>query len=365
MCQSDSVMMDYYVNPHIAATERIFPPQGRNGFLRCDMNENPEGLPREFVDAVMKEVTPEFLSTYPEPGPFMEKYARFLGVGYENLMTTNGSDMAIRYLLETFGEPGKKVVTVSPTFEMYGVNCSLLGLQHVAVPYDDNLQMDTRRILEAIDEDTRIVVLLNPNNPVGNAYTEEEFNAIADEAAKARAIVIVDEAYHYFYKGTFLSNALALRHVAVLRTFSKCFSLAAVRLGVIIAHPELIANVTRARLSFDVNSIALLFAERLMEHPEVLDRLMATQEEGKAWLLGSLRENGYECRDALGNYIFVRPHADALELSQRLKTERRVLVKTFSRGPLRPYLRVSTGSPGAMQRFAEALYLTDMPSRTE
>ncbi len=111
--------MQQYVNKFIADTVRVFPSQGRYGKLRYDMNENPEGLPKEFVDSVLREITPEFLAIYPEPDKFLHKYAEFVETKFENLICTNGSDMAIRYLLETFGEVGKEVVTVAPSFEMY------------------------------------------------------------------------------------------------------------------------------------------------------------------------------------------------------------------------------------------------------
>ena len=116
--------------------------------------------------------------------------------------------MAIRYLLETFGEPGKDVVTVAPSFEMYWVNCSILGLHHVPVAYEDDLTISVDKILDVITDDTRIVVLLNPNNPVGNVYTEEEASAVIAKAKEVGAVVIIDEAYHYFYPNTFLNHAL-------------------------------------------------------------------------------------------------------------------------------------------------------------
>ncbi len=102
-----------YINPNIKKTDRVFPMQGRKNYLRLDMNENPTGLPTDFVNNVLKEVTPEFLSTYPEPEQFREKYAEYIGFKPKNIAVTNGTDMAIRYILETFGEPGKDVVTES------------------------------------------------------------------------------------------------------------------------------------------------------------------------------------------------------------------------------------------------------------
>ncbi len=155
--------MNYHVNEYIKNTVRVFPMQNRYGLHRYDMNENPEGLPKEFVDSVLKEITPEFLAIYPEPDRFLHKYAKFIGAEYENVLTTNGSDMAIRYLLETFGEVGKEVVTVAPSFEMYWVNCCILGYRHVPVAYEPDLTIKIENILNAINDNTRIVVLLNPN----------------------------------------------------------------------------------------------------------------------------------------------------------------------------------------------------------
>ena len=96
-------------------------------------------------------------------------------------------------------------------------------------------------------------------------YTEEELERVIERAKEVGAVVIVDEAYHYFYDRTFLPYALNGENVIVLRTFSKLFSLAACRLGVIISNPEIIHYVKNARLTFDANSIALLFAERILE----------------------------------------------------------------------------------------------------
>lgn len=350
---------EIYVNPYIKNTVRVFPPQGRYGKLRYDMNENPEGLPKEFVDSVLKEITPEFLAIYPEPDRFLRKYADFVGVKFENLMCTNGSDMAIRYLLETFGEVGKEVVTVAPSFEMYWVNCNILGYKHIPVPYEHDLTIKIENIVSAITENTRIVVLLNPNNPVGNVYSEDEFEAVQQRAEEVGAVVIVDEAYHYFYDKTFLYDALQKKNVVVLRTFSKLMSLAACRLGVVISNPDLIHYAKNARLTFDANSIALLFAERLIERPEIIQELIRTQQDGKDYCLDELRKHGYWCRDCRGNFIFIRPKHEAKDIADGLEKERNVLVHAYSNPLLKDMIRVSTGSRMAMSAFLDAFFAID------
>lgn len=349
----------YFVNKDVKSCIRIFPEQGRYDYRRYDMNENPEGLPKEFVDDVLKEITPEFLAIYPEPDRFLKKYAKYIGADYGNVLTTNGSDMAIRYLLEVFCEKGKEVVTVTPSFEMYAVNCSILGLMHKAVSYAEDLSIDVDKIVEAISDETDIVVLLNPNNPVGNVYTEEELERIVDKADQSGAIVIIDEAYHYFYKDTFLSYALNRNNVVVLRTFSKLFSMAACRLGIIISNPEIIGYVKKSRLTFEVNAIALLFAERLVDHPEVIEGLIKTADEGKQYALERLQQAGYEVRDCRGNFIFVKPKLSPRDVERMLKEKDKILVKTYGNDLLKEYIRVSTGSKEAMEFFVDKFLLAD------
>lgn len=351
--------MAYYVNENIKNTVRVFPEQGRYEYYRYDMNENPEGLPEEFVKQVLQEITPEFLATYPEPDRFLKKYAGFIGMEYENVLTTNGSDMAIRYLLETFGKPGKEVVTVSPSFEMYWVNCNILGLKHVPVSYEPDLTISADKICDAITENTRVVVLLNPNNPVGNVYTEEEMDKMIRRAKQVGAIVIIDEAYHYFYDKTFLPFVRSHDNVVVLRTFSKLMSVAACRIGVIISNPQVIHYVKNARLTFDVNAIALLFAERIIDTPQLIDELIGIEKEGKAYILDALRQAGYECRDCAGNFIFVKTNGDAGEIAKRLKQEKKVLVHSYGNELLKKYIRVSVGSKKSMRIFYDALLAAD------
>lgn len=351
--------MQYHVNESIQNTVRVFPGQGRRGCLRYDMNENPEGLPKAFVDSVLSKITPEFLAVYPEPGRFQEKYAACLGLTQDHVMATNGSDMAIRYLFETFGEKGKEVVTVAPSFEMYWVNCMILGYKHVPVAYESDLTIDIGKVTAAITDDTRIVVLLNPNNPVGNVYTEEEVSRVIARAKEVGAVVIIDEAYHYFYPNTFIDHVKKDENVIILRTFSKLFSLAAVRLGVIVSCPEIIHYVRNAKLTFDVNSIALLFGEEILDHPELEKELIETEKEGRNWLLSQLSDRGYEVRDCRGNFIFIRTKKDPQTVTKRLADEKKVLVHAYRNELLREMIRVSTGSVQAMKIFLEAFLEID------
>ena len=351
--------MNYFVNEHIRDTERIYPMQGRRNYLRYDMNENPEGLPDDFVEIVKKEINSEFLAVYPEQGSFIRKYAAYINKLPHNVMVANGSDMAIRYILETFGEVGKEVLTVSPSFEMYRIHCSILGYNCVQVEYNSDFSISLDKILSNINDNTRVVVLVNPNNPIGNVYDDKEIEAIVNKARHVGAVVIIDEAYYYFYDKSSIENIEKYDNVIVLRTFSKLFSLAACRLGVIISSEEMITNIKKSALSFDVNAIALLFGERLLENPDIEKNLIEAEREGKKYILSELKKHGYTYRTGCGNFIFIKPQKHVEIITEELKQEHNVLVKSFSCELLRPYIRVTTGSINAMKKFLVAFFEVD------
>lgn len=356
-----------YVKPCIREIVRIGGDQGRYGALRLDMNENPGGLPKELVERVKQELTPEYLAMYPEESRMKKLLADYLSTTVqhavfteEQLCLTNGSDMGIRYLYEIFAEPGSTVVTVAPSFEMYRIYGEVFGLQHRPVAIGEDFEIPVERVLEAIREDTDLVVLLNPNNPVGRPYTEAEFERIADRAAQMGALVIVDEAYHYFYRNTFLEQVVKRENVAILRTFSKLLSLAGCRMGYIVSTPQIIEYVRHVRPSFEVNTVALKFGEELLSHPEVITRLQEEMQDGKDYLLETLQKHGYETMKQEGNFIFVRPRCrEAHELARELETEKRILVKTYGNPLLKDYLRISTGAREYMQPFLNALFELD------
>lgn len=350
----------YYVKECVKNIERIGGRQGRLDFLRLDMNENPEGLPASFVEKVKEELTPEFLATYPEPERFMGLLAGYLGHGITpaNLCVTNGSDMAIRYLFEVFGRPGSSVLTVSPTFEMYRINSLIFGLHHKPVMYRPDFTLDFQAVLNGITEDVSIVSVLNPNNPIGTVYTEDEFDQIVKKAREAGAIVIVDEAYHYFYDGTFLGKVLEYDNVVLIRTFSKLFSIAACRLGFIVGNETMVKYIKKVRPTFDTNAIALKFGERLLEEPGLCEKLVAVEKEGRKWLTDSLTEHGYSFFAKNGNYAFIRVKTSVPLVKERLE-DKKILVKTYGQEMLKDYIRISTGSKKAMEQFAAAFYEAD------
>lgn len=349
----------YYVDENIKKTQRIFPEQGREDFVRLDMNENPIGLPASVIDQLRDCITPEFVSRYPEPDVVAQKYAKLVGVNPDQLCLTNGSDNAIRYVMQTFARQGKDVVTVHPTFEMYMVNCWLLGLNHKTVPYKDDLTLDIDKLVAAIDDDTDMVILVNPNNPMGNVYHEEDVRKVVERAREHDAMVVIDEAYHYFTKCTYLGLIKEYDNIIVLRTFSKCLSMAGLRLGVAISNSQVAHYLNSLRLTFEVNTVALKCAEIIMDTPGLIDELADTQIAGREYVVDELRKAGYEVLTSDSNFISFLPKHDCNAVSDALR-EQGILVKTFGGGLLKGWIRINTGAIEVMQDFMDKLKQVDL-----
>lgn len=350
--------MSYYVNEYVKDLYRVKFHDEREDVLRLDMNENPIGLPKEVFTRIWQKVTPEYVATYPQKDALMELLAEHNSVKYENISITAGSDEAMRLIFQCFGEPGKKVLTVTPTFEMYDVYSKMFGMEHVTVEYQDDYSLCVDDILRLIDEKTGLVILLNPNSPIGAVYKEEEVRAILKRAADVNALVVVDEAYHYFYKPTFLPLIRRYDNLLVLRTFSKLFSMAGLRIGYVAASPQLIDYIEKAESTFNVNNIAILFATEVIQDCELQEQLILIEREGRVWLTNQLSEEGYEYISLEGNYVLFRPRRSSRELVERLK-QQDIWVRDYSRGILSGWIRVSTGARECMERFWNAFIELD------
>lgn len=350
----------YYLNEDIKDLVRIFDQNERKDYLRLDLNENPGGLPQEFIDSVLTNVTPQFVAQYPETLHFTEVLAEHIGTDIKHVCLTNGSAEAIRYVIQAFTSVNGRIVGVVPSYFMFQVYSEMYGRNFVKVPYNDDLSMDISNIINALTDDTQLLILLNPNNPMGNVYSDEEFETIMKVAREKEISVLIDEAYHYFYPKTFIKYALNERHVFVTRTFSKLFSMAGCRLGYVVGHPDDIKYVQKYCTPHNTNAFAMLFAEKILTTPGVLDSLIEKFNEGRKFLVDTLDSNGYRHKGEAGNFIFIETKTDAKKIVDRMKTEKKILIKSYDNvGEFGTCLRVSIGEKKYMQQFTEALFEID------
>ena len=350
----------YFLDSKIENLFRIFDQNERKDYLRLDLNENPGGLPQSFITQVLKEVTPQLVAQYPETLHFTEVLAGFLGTDISHLCLVNGSAEGIRYIIQAFTSPNGRIVGVVPSYFMFQVYSEMYGRNFVKVPYNEDLTMDVENIIREMTEDTQLLILLNPNNPMGNVYSEDEFARIIAVAKEKQITVLVDEAYHYFYPKTFINYALNDEHVFVTRTFSKLFSMAGCRLGYVAGWSEGVKMIQKLCTPHNTNAFALMFAEKIIESPEILQLLIDNFNEGRKYLIDVLDANGYAHKGEAGNFIFIKVKSDAETIVKRMKSEKGILIKSYPGvGEFGTCLRVSIGEKKYMEQFCKALFELD------
>lgn len=346
----------YYVNPTLPELVRVFAQNGRKDYLRLDLNENPGGLPQEFIDQVLTDITPQFVGQYPEDEEFTKVLANHLNVEPKNICLVNGSSEGIRHIMEAFTSPNGRVVGVVPSYFMFQVYSEMYGREFIKVPYNEDLSMDVDHIISHLTDDTQLLILLNPNNPMGNVYSDEEFEKILKVCKEKEITMIVDEAYHYFYPKTFIKYAMENDHIFITRTFSKLFSMAGCRLGYIVGWAEGVELVQKLTTPHNTNAFALKFAEKILTTPNILNDLISNFKQGRKYLIEALDANGYRHKGEAGNFLFIEPKTDADTIVKRMKDEKKILIKSYENvGEFGTCLRVSIGEEKYMKQFMEAL----------
>jgi histidinol-phosphate aminotransferase len=320
--------------------------EGRS--YKLSSNESPYGpLPsvREVIaDAALA------VNRYPDNAcaALIEAIADRYGVPQEHVAVGCGSVGVTQMLLESIGEPGVEVVYAWRSFEAYPTLADLAGVTSVRVPLTEETH-DLRAMADAISDRTRLVFVCNPNNPTGTVVGRRELEAFFDRVPRD-CLIVLDEAYHEYVRDPEVPNGLELYqdrpNLAILRTFSKAYGLAGLRVGFMVAPEPIAAQVRKTYLPFTVNSVAQAAAIASLEaEGELLARVESTVKERER-VHDTLAAQGWKVAPTEANFVWLRLDEDTLEFSAACDAEG-VSVRPFAGEGA----RVSIGSPEENDAF--------------
>lgn len=332
-----------------------FSQAGRYGQLRLDKNEHTEGWSKKRVQQMMAGVTGEFLAAYPEPGRLYEAIAHLHRLKVENVLVTAGSEMAIRYVFETYLSSGQEVVFLEPSFAMFDVYASICGARRTKILCGTDLRFSVNDLLAHISAQTKVVAIANPNNPTGTVIAPADIRRIAQRAASKGSLLLVDEAYYEFYGRTALDCFARFDNLIVTRTFSKAYGLAAVRLGYALAHPSVINQVRKLQPIDHTNSFAIKCGLHLLSHPAEVHSYVAKVKKGRFYLAKAVRGLGLRTFPSHGNFLVMDLRNFRVPFIEEAR-KRHILVPETVRLPFESnYLRVTIGTPSQMRQMVAVL----------
>jgi histidinol-phosphate aminotransferase len=337
-----------------------YAPEEPGAGIRLDANESPYPLGPEELEALREALVAVPFHRYPEAGAprLREAVAARLDVDPSWVAIGNGSDEFLPILGTVFGKPPRgrerpSILIPSPTFAMYRLCAEPLGFEVREVALDSRFELTPAALAAAVGSDPpNLVFLASPNNPTGTLVSR-----VAVEAAlsQGESVVVVDEAYGDFAGASHRYLLPSYPQMVILRSLSKV-GLAALRLGILIAHPEVVADVDKVRLPYNVNALSACFAELLLTRfAGALDGRIAQVVAERERLYQALRAiPGVAAVPSRANFVLFRvPRAAEVAAAMRA---RGVVVRNLDRpGPLAGCLRVTVGSPDENTVFLEAL----------
>lgn len=346
-----------WIRPEIRALNAYHVPPATN-CIKLDAMENPYQWPESMVDEWLGLVREVELNRYPDPSASVLKDSLRKSMSVPDgaaILLGNGSDELIQMILMAVAGKNKTVMSVDPSFVMYDMVATYVGMKYVSAPLNADFSLDVDAFLAAIEQhNPAIIFIAYPNNPTGNLFDRQALQQIIDAAP---GLIVIDEAYHAFADDSFMSEAGKIDNLLVMRTVSK-MGLAGLRLGLLAGKAEWLAEFDKVRLPYNLNVLTQATAQFALKHQSVLDEQTSTIRENRELLFAELSKlESLQVYPSQANFILFRTRKDqATVIFEKLK-ETGILIKNLSPvgGALQDCLRVTVGMPAENEAFLKAL----------
>jgi histidinol-phosphate aminotransferase len=328
---------------------------GDSGWVRLSSNENPNGPSPKAVESIVESVFA--LNRYPESEFELKSLlASKYSLKPENIIIGNGSNEIIETSFRALCHNEKdEALLPAPSFAFYAIAAKIYGYTARVVPLQ-GLRIEPEAMVEQIGERTRIVFLNNPNNPTGTIFEDAQFRRFLDRLPD-EILVVVDEAYAEFVDSPAFPRSvdyISDYPVVILRTFSKAYGLAGLRVGYGIGNQELISYLERTKQPFSVNMMALVAAKAALSDDGYLKKVLEGIRNGKSYLYSALTDMGVSYYPSEANFFLIKIGPRADHVVKRL-FEAKVLIRSMSAYDMPDFIRVTVGTMDENRAFVEAL----------
>jgi len=336
--------------------EELMREYGIQEVIKLASNENPLGPSPRALGAIRRALSQ--LHRYPDGSGYYLKQAlsRFLRLEPEQILLGNGSNEIIELALKTFLKPGVEVISPFPSFLVYEKAVQALGGKNLLMPLKQ-FTIDLEGMMDRINPRTRIIIINNPNNPTGTIIKRREWERFL-KGVPDRILILLDEAYIDFVEDPDCPNGLeyvnSAKNLLVIRTFSKAYGLAGLRIGYGLAQTDLADYINRVRQPFNVNSLALAGALGALQDKAFYEKTRTLVRTGKKALEKQLAEMGIYYVSSHTNFILIKVPQKAQAVYEAM-LKKGIIIRSMESYGLEDYIRVNIGLPEENRRFLRAL----------
>ena len=344
-------MSDYF-RPNIDIMAGYVPgeqPKPDSQIIKLNSNENPYP-PSSAVSEVLRNFDLEWLRRYPNPfaEEFRKAVSEALKVPADWIIVGNGSDEVLNLVIRACVEPGRKVVYPTPTYVLYRTLTQVQSAEIVEIPYSEDYRLPCKELIAA---NGAVTFIASPNSPSGHVSQHE----LRELASKLSGVLVIDEAYVDFAEENALSLIEEFENTIAIRTLSKGYSLAGLRLGFGIANPQLLSGLYKVKDSYNIDAIACKIGAAAILDQAYNNACVQKVKRSRTKLATDLKQLGFQVRDSQTNFLLVHPpQGNAEYLYQSLK-EQGILVRYFPQSGINDQLRITVGTDEQNQVLIEAL----------
>jgi len=319
-------------------------------YMRLDKNENLIPISQDFLASITKQITPDFLATYPQVSLLYDKLAASLGLTEDYLFLSTGSEGAIKTIFEAYVEPHDRVIIPDPTYAMYEVFGKLFKADLVKIPYDTSLNLNLNAMVKRFNKKTKLVVLANPNSPTGTIVPPKDLESFIAAAEKKSVLVLIDEAYYPYYPKSSIPLVKKYRNLIVTRSFSKAFGLASLRIGFAVAQPETLQWLKVFRPMYETNGFSVLFANAMLDNMHIVENNVKEVTEGRNYLVHEMERRGFKTFESQTNFVNINVGKHLVDPLIRNLEQNGILIKPGADHPaLHQCVRITVGSVDQMK----------------
>lgn len=324
--------------------------------IRLDRNERVSNFEPAIFESILKSFPPYLISASPEAATIYNKIARHLNIDTNKIYLSCGITEGVRFIYETMTHPGDNVIVLDPTYPMYKVYAEFFQLNYKKLGVTKDLKVDVKSLYSLIDEKTAIVAIANPNLPIETAMTHAEILPILEYCQKRNIVVIIDEAYHYFGAETVLDLVDRFDNLIVMRTFSKAFGGAGLRLGFMVSQSLNIEYFSKTRSIVESNTFSMGVGEYLLDHIEIMRAHVKEVKAGALYLQEQLKR--LDLRFHGGNFtngilVFLTSPKDSKDAVAYFR-DQKIYIRGSFEAPYEACIRISIGHKPAMKAFMDA-----------
>lgn len=349
-------ILDLIPYPPGKPIEELTREYGVREVIKLASNENPLGPSPQAIQAINEAVSN--LHRYPDGSGYYLKQSlgQVLGVQPEQILLGNGSNEIIELALRTFLNPGDEVISPIPSFLVYEKAVQAMGGKNILIPLK-RFRIDLGAVLDKITPRTQMIIINNPNNPTGTIVEKKEWERFL-KSVPDRIVILLDEAYIDFVDDLscpmgidYLNSEKAL---LVIRTFSKAYGLAGLRIGYGLTRTDLADYINRVRQPFNVNSLALSGALGALQDQDFYQKTLALVRKGKKDLEDGLARMGLKTIPSQTNFILIKVPIKARSVFEAM-LKKGVIIRSMNSYGLEEYIRVNVGLPEENKRFLRVL----------